>query len=162
MFELRDAQREDLPEILAIYNEVVKNSAATFDLELQTIVEREEWFRGFDENHPFLVATAGHKVVGYGYLASFRKKPAYSRTVESSIYVDQAFHRQGVAHLLMNELIRQAKTLDHHVIVAGIANDAGPSARLHQKLGFEKVGCFQEVGQKFGEWQDVCFYQLIL
>lgn len=162
MIKLREAEYKDLPAILAIYNEVVKTSAVTFDLKVQTVAEREEWFFGFNEDHPFLVATAEGKVIGYGYLATFRKKPAYSRTVESSIYVDHAFRRKGVAQLLMKALIRKAKALGHHVIVAGIANDSKPSAELHRKLGFEKIGCFKEVGHKFGEWQDVCFYQLIL
>jgi phosphinothricin acetyltransferase len=52
---LRKATIEDLPEILAIYNEVIKTSPVTFDLQEQTVEERTEWFSGFDEKHPFLV-----------------------------------------------------------------------------------------------------------
>lgn len=162
MIQLRKAEWKDLPGILAIYNEVVRTSPITFDLEEQTVEGRTEWFSNFDQQHPFIVATENDKMVGYSYLATFRSKPAYSRSVESSIYVDEVYRGKGVATLLMEELIRQAKALGHHVIVAGIANDSEPSAKLHQKLGFEKVGCFKEVGRKFNEWHDVCFYQLIL
>lgn len=162
MIQLRKAEPADLSEILAIYNEVVKTSPITFEVEEQTVDGRKEWFAGFDAAHPFLVATEDGKVIGYSYLAVFRSKPAYEQTVESSIYVHKEYRGQGVATSLMEELIRQAKESGHHVIVAGIANDSAPSARLHQKLGFQKVGCFKEVGRKFGEWQDVCFYQLVL
>ncbi|HET7579992.1 MAG TPA: GNAT family N-acetyltransferase [Bacillales bacterium] len=162
LVRLRKAETRDLPEILAIYNEVVKTSPITFDLEEQTVEGRKNWFSGFDEDHPFLVATKDGEVIGYSYLAAFRSKPAYARSVESSIYAHKEYRGQGVATLLMEELIRQAKESGHHVILAGIANDSAPSARLHMKLGFQKVGCFKEVGRKFGEWQDVCFYQLVL
>ncbi|HEX7064984.1 MAG TPA: GNAT family N-acetyltransferase [Bacillales bacterium] len=162
MIHLRKAEPSDLPEILAIYNDVVRSSATTFDLNEQTVEGRKQWFSGFDAKHPFIVAVEDERLIGYCYLSVFRGKPAYSQTVESSIYVHKMYRGKGIASLLMEDLIRRAKQLGHHVIVAGIANDAEPSARLHRRFGFEKVGCFREVGRKFGEWQDVCFYQLIV
>ncbi|HEU5138467.1 MAG TPA: GNAT family N-acetyltransferase [Bacillales bacterium] len=162
LIHLREAVPSDLSEILAIYNDVVRSSATTFDLDEQTVEGRKQWFSGFDAKHPFIVAVEDERLIGYSYLSVFRGKPGYFRTVESSIYVHNMFRRQGVANMLMEELIRRATQLGHHVIVAGIANDAEPSVRLHRKFGFKKVGCFREVGRKFDEWQDVCFYQLIL
>ncbi|MGG3453712.1 N-acetyltransferase family protein [Paenibacillus rhizolycopersici] len=47
MTEIREAVLEDLPDLLAIYNESVLNSAATFDLEAQTLKQRRVWF----DNH---------------------------------------------------------------------------------------------------------------
>jgi phosphinothricin acetyltransferase len=38
-----------------------------------------------------------------------------------------------------------------------LPNDA--SARLHQALGFERVGAFHKVGFKFGRWHDVEFWE---
>jgi L-amino acid N-acyltransferase YncA len=33
---------------------------------------------------------------------------------------------------------------------------------LHEKLGFEKVAHFKEVGCKFGRWVDVGYWQMTL
>jgi phosphinothricin acetyltransferase len=41
---IREATIKDLPRLLEIYNEVVRSSAATFDLEEQTMEQRAEWF----------------------------------------------------------------------------------------------------------------------
>jgi phosphinothricin acetyltransferase len=34
--------------------------------------------------------------------------------------------------------------------------------RLHEKLGFEKIAHFSNVGRKFDKWVDVGFWQLQL
>ena len=62
----------------------------------------------------------------------------------------------------MQELLLRAKKLGYHTVVAGITSDNEVSIRLHKKFGFEFVGCFREVGYKFGKWQDVHFFQLLI
>ena len=49
-----------------------------------------------------------------------------------------------------------------HVMIGGIdaANDV--SIRFHQRLGFEPVAHFREVGHKFGRWLDLVFMQRFL
>jgi len=42
--KIRDAQIDDLPAMLEIYNDAVRNLTATFDLEEQTLETRREWF----------------------------------------------------------------------------------------------------------------------
>jgi phosphinothricin acetyltransferase len=162
MIRIREAEASDLPDILAIYNEVVETSEVTFDLEPQTVEGRADWFAAFDERHPFLVAEENGKIAGYCYLAVFRGKPGYWRTAESTVYIHRDCRRQGLALRLLQELLAKARELGYHAIVAGIANDSEASTRLHKKLGFEKVGCFKELGRKFGVWLVVCFYQVIL
>jgi hypothetical protein len=49
--------------------------------------------------------------------------------------------------------------LKYHTIIAGIALPNEPSVRLHDKFGFKKVAHFAEVGNKFGKWVDVGFWQ---
>jgi len=55
-----------------------------------------------------------------------------------------------------------ALALGKHVMLGGIdaANDV--SIRLHQRLGFEPVAYFREVGHKFGRWPDLVFMQRFL
>ena len=50
---IRTAELSDLPALLAIYNDEVKNGVATFDTEPQTMEERRAWFDAHNvENHP--------------------------------------------------------------------------------------------------------------
>ena len=52
---IRTAELSDLPALLAIYNDEVKNGVATFDTEPQTMEERRAWFDAHNvENHPLL------------------------------------------------------------------------------------------------------------
>ncbi len=44
MLEIRPAVKEDVPQILDIYNYAVCETAATFDLQEQNLAERLEWF----------------------------------------------------------------------------------------------------------------------
>jgi len=42
---IREAVLQDVPKLLAIYNEAIVRSVATFDLVPLTLDERENWFR---------------------------------------------------------------------------------------------------------------------
>jgi phosphinothricin acetyltransferase len=78
------------------------------------------------------------------------------------VYVHADQRGKGVGEALMHALIKRARGIGKHVMVAGIeARNAG-SIRLHEKLGFEHVGHLKQVGTKFGGWLDLLFLQLIL
>lgn len=53
-------------------------------------------------------------------------------------------------------------TLDVHCAVGGIAQPNPASVALHEKLGFENIGRFREIGRKFGRWIDVGYWALRL
>jgi phosphinothricin acetyltransferase len=69
---------------------------------------------------------------------------------------------QGVGRALVEALFPHALALGKHVMIGGIdaANDA--SIRFHERLGFERVAHFREVGHKFGRWLDLVFMQRFL
>lgn len=159
MYRIRHATEQDLPSILAIYNDAVLHLTATFDLSTQTLEERLVWFQQFGERYPLLVAEQDGEVAGYSCLTLFRTKPAYSRTAELSIYLDKRFHGQGIGSALMAELLQLAEERNFHVILSAITGGNETSVNLHRKFGFEFVGNFKEVGYKFDAWQDVWFYQ---
>jgi phosphinothricin acetyltransferase len=159
---IRDAMPRDIPGLTRIYNQAVVASSATFDLRPQTIEERTEWFSHYGGTHPLIVAESDGRVLGYCSLSHFRPKPAYDHTVESSVYVDNACHGQGIGKALMRAALARAQRLGHHVVIAGITAGNEASVRLHESLGFRRVGQLREVGRKFDRWQDVHFYQLVL
>ncbi|MFB5269830.1 GNAT family N-acetyltransferase [Paenibacillus enshidis] len=162
MNTLREATLQDLPEMLAIYNEAVLHSTATFDLEAQTLEERTTWFHNHGGKYPLIVAELDGKVAGYACLSPFRAKPAYAYSTELSIYIDAGFRGCGIGSALMTDILNRAAALGYHTVISGLVGGNEASRRLHEKFGFAYIGAFQEVGLKFGEWQDVHFYQLFV
>jgi L-amino acid N-acyltransferase YncA len=159
---IRDARESDLPALLDIYNYIVRTSAATFDLEEQTLEQRRKWFQKFDERYPLIVAVVNGAVVGYASLSRFREKPAYGQTAETSVYIHYDYQGKGIGRLLMEAIIKRAKALNYHVLIAGITGGNESSAKLHRSLGFVPVAHFREIGYKFGQYHDVTFYQLFV
>ena len=47
-------------------------------------------------------------------------------------------------------------------MVAAIDASNSGSIRIHERLGFTRVGLLPQVGTKFGSWLDLAFLQLIL
>jgi L-amino acid N-acyltransferase YncA len=160
--QIRDAQETDVPAILAIYNHAIRTSTATFDLKEHTLEQRLEWFSHYGGNYPLIVAVVDGKVAGYSCLSLFRTKPAYAKTAEISVYIDEKYQGRGIGKALMKEILERAQTLHYHTIIAGITAGNEVSVKLHEKFGFTLAGHFKEVGYKFGAWQDVLFYQLLL
>ncbi len=162
MVRIRDAVEADLPSMMEIYNEAIRNSTVTFDTEEKTLEDKMRWFRKFGERYPLIVAELDGKVVGYCGLKSFREKDAYRSTTELSIYINKNYRGNKIGSLLMKEIIERAIRLGYHTIISGISGGNEASFKLHEKFGFECVGRFREVGFKFNDWRDVYFYQRIL
>ncbi|GAA4403490.1 GNAT family N-acetyltransferase [Tsukamurella soli] len=161
--EIRDATADDLPAILAIYNDAVANSTAVWTEVLSDLDGRRRWFEErIGAGFPVLVAIVDGAVAGYATFGPYRALPGYRHTVENSVYVSESFYRRGIAEALMRELVVRAQGADVHVIVAAIEAGNLASVALHRKLGFGVVGQMPEVGTKFGRWLDLVYMQRIL
>jgi phosphinothricin acetyltransferase len=159
-FAIAAATRAQLPEILAIYNEVIRNTTAVYSDREVTLEDREKWFDAKElQNFPVLAAADTSGVVGFGTLGEFRAWPCYRHSVEHSVHVRADRRRQGVGRALVLALIEAAGAMRKHVMVAGIDAENVTSISLHENLGFEVVGNFREVGRKFGRWLDLKFMQ---
>ena len=161
---IRKAEQRDLPELLDLYNYEAVNSVANLDLNPRTIDEWQVWFDHHNvENHPLYVADIDGCAVGYCSLSSYRDKEAFRSTVELSIYVSHNFRKRGIAGKLMAFILDEAKRDERtHTVVSVITTTNEPSCKLHEKFGFENCGVIKEVGMKFGEYQDIVNYQLLV
>ncbi len=160
---VRDATREDLPEILNIYNEVIRNSTAVYSEIEFTPARGDSWFVAkAEQGFPFIVAQTDVGIGGFGTFGEFRAWPCYRHTVEHSVHIRADRRGLGLGRTLLLELIARAKAMQKHVMIAGIDADNAISIGLHRKLGFREVGHFHEVGFKFGRWLDLKFLELSL
>lgn len=161
--EIREAQVADLPEILALYNDMVLHSTTVYNETPQTLEMRHQWLADKQAgNWPVLVATLNNQFAGFATYGPWRAWQGYRFTAEHSVYIQPAFQAQGVGGMLMHELMHRARKAGLHVLIAGVDASNESSIRFHEKLGFKTIGVFPEVGYKFNRWLNLCMMQLIL
>jgi L-amino acid N-acyltransferase YncA len=154
------ASSRDLPEILAIYNEVIRNSTAVYTEVELTKAAGEAWLDAkLASGFPLLVARDASGITGFGSFGEFRAWPCYRHSVEHSVHVRADCRGLGIGRTLVTELMGRASAMHKHVMIAGIDADNAASIKLHQSLGFIQVGHFHEVGFKFGRWLDLVFLE---
>ena len=161
--EVRLATREDAEAIRTIYNREVTGSTVTFDLVPRSLEDQRAWLDAHAGAHPAVVAVdEDGEVAGFGSLSPYRSRPAYSTTVEDSVYVRHDHRGTGVGRLVLAELVRLAGVHGFHSVMARIVGGHEASIALHTSCGFELVGVEREVGRKFGKWLDVALMQKLL
>jgi len=161
--QVRLATPEDAEAIRAIYNREVTGSTVTFDLVPRSLADQQEWLAAHAGAHPAVVVeTDDGDVAGFGSLSPYRSRPAYSTTVEDSVYVHHDHRGAGVGKLVLAELVRLAEVHGFHSVMARIVGGHEASIALHRGCGFELVGIEREVGRKFGKWLDVALMQKLV
>jgi len=158
----RLASVTDAEEINAIYNYYVRTSAATFQVDNETVEERVEELRTRPENQPLIVLEADHAIVGWGALSPFRSRCAYRATIELTVYVRHDCHRQGYGRVVAEDLIERARSSAYHTVLAVCCEESVGMIRMLDSLGFKVAGRLREVGSKFGRRLDVVYLQLLL
>jgi phosphinothricin acetyltransferase len=157
---IRRARRNDCAAINAIYNFYVRTSPATFDLIDVPLARREAWF---DEREalalPILVAEENGKICGWCALSPWSPKAAYDTTRDESIYIANAYRGRGVGRALLTAILREARAIGVHVVMAGIVSCQEASVALHRSIGFEQSALNRHMGFKLGEWHDVVYLQ---
>lgn len=162
---VRDGTETDLSGILSIHNEAVRTSAAVYTEQEATLADRRAWFaQRTGQGYPVLVAEdpADGAVIGFATFGDFRPWPGYRYTVEHSVYIRADARGRGLGRALVGTLLDRADALGKHVMIAGIDAANPASLRLHERLGFERIGTLREVGTKFGRWLDLVFMQRFL
>ncbi|AKL74436.1 sortase-like acyltransferase [Actinobacteria bacterium IMCC26256] len=161
---IRAAEPNDAEAIRAIYNREVEGSTVTFDMVERSLQEQLAWISEHSGGHPAIVAVEekSAQILGFGSLTAYRPRPAYSITVEDSVYVRDDSRGLGLGQALLGELVRLARLHGYHSIIARIVGDHEASIKLHAAAGFLQVGRETEVGRKHGRWLDVVLMQRMI
>lgn len=152
---LRPAEQKDCFAICEIYNFYIKNSVVTFDEQTMPLNQWEEKLEYLNKQKlPFIIAhTETGEILGFAYVAPWRQKSAYRRTVEDSIYLRAAATGKRIGTKLLEELLALSKQAGVKEVVAVISDSgAESSVRLHEQFGFKKQGHLAKVGFKFNRW----------
>jgi phosphinothricin acetyltransferase len=158
---IRKVDLADAAQIADIYNYYILNTHHTFETEALSVEEMETRIVETSEDYPYLVAEFDGVIQGYVYAAQFKLRQAYKHSVEVSIYVRNQAKQKGIGSDLYQRMLEELAETDVHALMAGISLPNEASVRFHEKLGYEKVAHFREVGYKLGRWVDVGFWEML-
>ncbi len=158
---IREADEHDIQALTDIYNHYVAHTHVTFDLNKVETATRLKWLTQFNTTprHRLFVGVVNDQLIGYACSSQFRVKPAYDRSVETSIYLSPDHTGRGDGYRLYRHLIDTLTKTDVHRLYGVIALPNDASVRLHQKLGYETCGTLTEVGYKFNKYWDTLWME---
>lgn len=160
---IRDASVEDAEAIASIYNHFVLTTSISFEEAAVPAAEMASRIADLQAaGLPWLVAEIDGAVAGYAYATKWRVRNAYRFSVETTVYLAPEHAGKGLGTALYQALLARLREGGYHSAIGGIAQPNGASVALHEKLGFEKVALFREVGFKFDRWIDVGYWELQL
>jgi len=160
--KIRSALSSDASSILDIYAPYIANTAVSFETEVPSVEDFTQRIMGNQESCPWLVYESGGLIAGYAYASKHRDRAAYQWSLESSVYVNEGFRQQGIATKLYQTLFQILKYQGCRNLYAGITLPNEKSVNFHQKMGFNKIADYKNIGYKFNSWHTVGWYELQL
>ena len=137
----RTAQREDLAQIVAIYNATIPSRMVTADTEPVSVDSRVPWFEEHDPaSRPLWVVEIDGGIAAWLSFSSYYGRPAYRHTAELSIYVHEAFRKRGLGAYLLSQALLHAPEYQINKLLGFIFAHNLPSLALFSSFGFERWG----------------------
>jgi phosphinothricin acetyltransferase len=158
----RLATPDDGPACAAIYAPYVADTSISFELVPPDGAEMGARIARTIARTPWVVVEVDGVVRAYAYATRHRERPAYDWTVETAVYVDRDFARQGLGRIAMLAVLAILRLQGAHLVVAGITLPNEGSVELHLRLGFGRIGGFEAIGWKRGAWHGVDWFALEL
>jgi phosphinothricin acetyltransferase len=151
--KIRDARRDDLADIVRIYNDSIPGGLATADTVPVTLESRIPWFEAHTPHqHPLWVVDGRQAWLSF---RPFYGRPAYEKSAEISIYVSTQFQRQGFGALLLGHALAAAPRLGIDRLVGFIFSHNFPSVCLFQQHGFQEWGLLPGLAEIEGVRRDL-------
>lgn len=159
---IRPVSLSDAEAIVEIYNHFITDTTITFETEPVTKEEMTRRIREISAHFPYFVYERGGKILGFCYAHLWKERAAYSKTLETTVYLHRDATHQGIGSLMMRHLIDLCRTQGYHALIACITQGNETSIRMHEKLGFRQAAEYKQVGNKFGRWLGVVDMELLL
>ena len=166
---IRTAKPGDAKQILEIYRPYVRDTAVSFEYDIPTIEEFSTRIENTLKKYPYFAAEADGELVGYAYAGPFKAQAAYSRSVETSIYVKMDNRRGGIGAKLyekLEEALKEQGILNLNACIAytedydeHLTND---SVFFHERLGYKMAAHFHKCGYKFHHWYDMVWMEKLI
>lgn len=156
---IRFVKGTDTAEILSIYRPYITGTAITFECEIPSLSEFAERVKEISLDYPYIVCLIDNKIVGYAYAHRQMERDAYQWNAELSVYIDKNHLRCGIGKILYSALIDILQLQNVCNLYGGVTVPNENSEKLHERLGFEKLGTYHKTGYKCGAWHDVAWFE---
>ena len=160
--DIRPATIDDAAAIQRIYAPIVVETAISFEEVPPTVEQMATRIASTLKTHPYLVAVGSGQVCGYVYASRHAERAAYRYSADTTVYIAPEARGKGVGRALYTALLADLAGRGFHAAFAGVALPNPESVRLHESVGFERLGVYREVGFKFGRWHDLGWWQRLL
>lgn len=157
-----DLSESDLELVKNIYDYYIENSTATYYTEKISIKELKEFIPVNNKKYRSFLIKTDNECCGFCYLSQYKKRQAYNRTAEISLYLKPEYTGRGIGKEALKHLEQIAKMNGISVLIGIISGDNGNSIKLFEKNGYEKCAHYKQIGEKFNKILDVVSYQKIL
>jgi L-amino acid N-acyltransferase YncA len=161
-YNIRLVEKKDAQALRDIYAYYVEQTYVSFEYAAPSATEFWERIEATIQEFPWLVSTCDEKIIGYAYAHKHRVRDAYQWSPESTIYLSSDFQTKGIGRILYETLFNLLRLQGYHTVFAGVALPNDKSIGIHQRMGFEPIGVFKNVGFKNGKWHDTSWFQLSL
>lgn len=162
MLKLKALIPSDFNFVKEVYDHYILNSTATFHTEEIDIEELKEAILTDHPIYKSYVIQEDDVSCGFCYISQYKKRQAYDRTAEVTVYLHPDFHKRGLGTRILKMLEAEALNVNLSVLIGIITGENEASIRLFERCGYEKCAHFKQVGEKFGRVLDVVAYQRIL
>jgi L-amino acid N-acyltransferase YncA len=152
----------DLELVKKIYDFYIENSTATYYTEKISIDELKEFIPVGHEKYKSFIIKVDNEPCGFCYLSQYKKRQAYDRTAEISLYLKAEFTGRGIGSFVLDYLENVAATNNISVLIGIISGDNETSVKLFEKNGYDRCAHYRQIGEKFNKILDVVAYQKIL
>jgi phosphinothricin acetyltransferase len=160
--EFVDLVEAHLVIVKDIYNYYIENTTATYYTEKISINELKEFIPIQNNKYKSFLINIDNECCGFCYYSQYKKRQAYDRTAELSIYLKPEYTGKGIGKTAIDYLENVARQNGISVLIGIISGDNESSQKTFQKSGYEKCGHFKQIGEKFNKILDVVTYQKII
>lgn len=160
--KIRPVTMEDAGAIVDIYNYFITETTVSFEMRPLSVEEMAVRIRDISASFPYFVYEEDGRVLGYCYAHPWKERAAYSKTLETTVYLHKDATHRGIGSLMVRRLVDLCRAQGYHALIACITEENVASIRMHGKVGFCTVAEYRQVGRKFGKWLGVVDMELLL
>jgi L-amino acid N-acyltransferase YncA len=161
-YHFEPLQETHLAPVCDIYNYYIRNTTATFHTFPLTMNEMRELVFFNNPKYQTYAICREQQVCGYILLTQHKKRAAYDRTAEVTVYLTSAHTGRGLGSTALRFIEERARQARFHVLVATVCGENRPSIRLFLKNGYSQCAHYHEVGRKFERWLDLVAFEKII
>lgn len=134
-----------------IYELGIATGNATFQTEAPSW---EDWDKSHLTTCRLVALNENEKVMAWAALTPVSGRCVYAGVAEVSVYVHSNYQGKGIGKRILEELISQSEEHNLWTIQAGIFPENTASLKLHEQLGFRRIGYREKIGKMKNVWRD--------